>query len=91
MTVSDKWNANKNTAAAAAITDWFLAKEGQKSIVSAWMHSVRGDYPEPPYDAIPTAEILKNTMPVNWENCFRQREELRTKFEENVKIPEKKK
>lgn len=91
MTVADKYNANQNTAAAAAITDWFLAKEGQKSIVSAWMHSVRGDYPDPPYDAIPTAEILKNTMPVSWENCFRQREELRTKFEENVKIPEAKK
>ena len=53
------------------------------------MHSVVSGYPEPPYDAIATSEILKNTLPVNWENCFQQRDEIRTKFQENVTIPEK--
>lgn len=86
MTVEASKSANNNTAACEAITDWFLSTEGQKNIVAGWMHSVRSDYPEPPYDAIPTKEILENTMPVNWENCFRQREEIRTKFQEAVTI-----
>ncbi|HCC36398.1 MAG TPA: iron(III)-binding protein [Treponema sp.] len=84
MTVAAGLSANNNTAAAEKITDWFLSAEGQENIVAGWMHSVRANYPKLPYDAIPTAEILKNQMPVNWENCFRQREEIRTKFEELV-------
>ncbi len=88
MTVEASKSANNNTAACEAITDWFLSTEGQASIVDGWMHSVRSDYPEPPYDAIPTQEILENVMPVNWENCYKQREEIRTKFQEAVTIPE---
>jgi iron(III) transport system substrate-binding protein len=84
MTVAEGWSAHKNTAAAEKITDWFLSKEGQDNIVAGWMHSVRTDYPKPPYDAIPTAQIQANNMPVNWENCFRQREEIRTRFQEAV-------
>jgi len=84
MTINDKWNANKNTAAAEIITDWFLGTDGQSAIVDGWMHSVRKDFPKLPYDAIPTAQIRANSMPVIWENVFRQREEIRTKFEEAV-------
>jgi len=83
MTVADKWSANNNTKSAEIITDWFLS-EGQNAIVDGWMHSARNNFPRLPYDAIPTAQIRANTMPVNWENCFRQREEIRTKFEELV-------
>lgn len=90
MTVNEKWSANKNTAACEAITEWFLNKDGQENIVKAWMHSVRSDFSHPPFDAIDTIEIMKNNMPINWENCYKNREELRTKFEEFVKIPEKK-
>jgi len=84
MTVNDQWSANKNTKAAEAITDWFLGTEGQEAIVDGWMHSARLNFNKIPYDAIPTRQIRDNSMPVNWENCYRQREELRTKFEENV-------
>jgi len=84
MTINDQWNANKNTKAAELITDWFLAPEGQDAIVDAWMHSARLNFNKLPFDAIPTRQIRDNSMPVNWENCFRQREELRTKFEEKV-------
>lgn len=86
MTIADGKNANNNIEACQAITDWFLSSEGQENIVKGWMHSVVDGYPTPPYDAIPTSEILKNTMPVNWENCFRQRDEIRTKFQENVSV-----
>ena len=84
MTINDQWNANQNTKAAEAITDFFLGPEGQSAIVAGWMHSVRTNFPILPYDAIPTTEIRANSMDVNWENVFRQREETRTKFEEYV-------
>ena len=84
MTVNAQWNANNNTKAAEAITDWLLGPEGQESIVDGWMHSVRNNFHRLPFDAIPTKDIRANNMPVNWENVFRQREETRTKFEELV-------
>lgn len=52
------------------------------------MHSVRSDYPDAPYDAIPTKEILENVMPVDWEKCFHEREDIRTMFQENVTVPQ---
>jgi iron(III) transport system substrate-binding protein len=48
------------------------------------MHSVSSKYPTPPYDAIPTQEILKNTIPVDWQSTLSLRNELRTRFEEAV-------
>lgn len=90
MTVNDKWNANQNIEAAKKITDWFLSEEGQDAIVKGWMHSVRSDYPNPPYDAIATSEILKNIISVDWEKCYKNREEIRTLFQEHVTIPEAK-
>jgi iron(III) transport system substrate-binding protein len=84
MTVNDQWNANRNTKAAEAITDWFLSPAGQENIVAGWMHSVRKNFPKLPYDAIPTTQIQANNMPVNWQNVFRQREEIRTRFQELV-------
>lgn len=88
MTITDEMSANANSAACEVITDWFLSLEGQSAIVAGWMHSVRSDYPEPPYDAIPTSEILKNVLSVDWEFCYKNRSEVRTEFEEKVKIPE---
>ncbi|NLJ80692.1 MAG: ABC transporter substrate-binding protein [Firmicutes bacterium] len=82
--VSDEWSASNNIKAAEIITDWFLSEEGQASIVDGWMHSVLKDYDRLPYDSIPTMEILANSMPVNWENCYYEQEEIRTKFEELV-------
>ena len=84
MIINDQWNSNRNTAAAEAITDWFLSPQGQNAIVAGWMHSVRNNFPRLPYNAIPTREILANSIPVNWENVYRQREEIRDRFEEYV-------
>ena len=81
MIINDRWSANMNTSAAEAITDWFLSKDGQNTIVDTWMHSSRNDFPKLPYDAIPTSEIRANSMPVNWENIFREREEILAKFD----------
>lgn len=86
MTVNDKWSANKNLAACQRITEWFLSDEGQDAIVSGWMHSVLKDYPKSPYDSIPEKDILKKTIPVDWVKCYKQREQIRNLFQENVTI-----
>jgi len=84
MIVNDQWNPNRNTAAAEAITDWFLSQQGQEAIVNGWMHSVRSNFSKLPFNAIPTREILANSIPVNWENVYRQRDEIRNRFEDSV-------
>ena len=85
MTVKDEWSAHGNAKICEELTDWFLSADGQQYIVKGWMHSVRKDASAVPYDSIATAEIVKNSMPVSWENCLKERPELRTNFEERVK------
>jgi iron(III) transport system substrate-binding protein len=82
--VNEDWNANNNIEAAEAVANWFLSPAGQNAVVDGWMHSAREGFPRLPFDAIPTAEIRANSMPVNWENVFRQRAEIRERFEELV-------
>ena len=82
--INDKWNANNNTKTAEMIANWFLSPEGQNAIVDGWMHSVRTNFPRMPFDARPTDQIRANSMSVNWENVFRQRPEIRARFEELV-------
>lgn len=84
MSVDPKFSANNNLAAAKAVTEWFLSMKGQENIVKGWMHSVRNDYKGAPYDAIPTSELMKNIMPVDWVASYKNRGELRTKFQEAV-------
>jgi len=84
MIVNDKWNANRNTATAEAVANWLLSSAGQETIVDGWMHSVRKNYHRIPYDSIPTAQLRAVNLPINWENVFRQRADIRGKFEELV-------
>jgi iron(III) transport system substrate-binding protein len=84
MIITDKWSAHNNTKTAELITDWFLSPAGQKTIVAGWMHSVRKDFDAIPYDSIPTGEIRANAIPLNWENAFRQKNEILSKFEGSV-------
>jgi len=84
MTIADKWSANNNTKSAEIITDWFLSPQGQNAIVAGWMHSVRKDFEVVPYASIPVGRMLSESMPLNWENIFRQREDIQIKFEELV-------
>ena len=86
MTVNDKWSAHGNSKICEELTDWFLSPEGQSYIVKGWMHSVLKNPPAIPYDSINTADIINSSMPVNWENCLRDRTELRKNFEAKVKI-----
>ena len=85
MTIKNEWSAHGNAKICEELTDWFLSPEGQQYIVKGWMHSVLKITPAIPYDSIPTADIIANAMPVNWEHCLNERAELRTNFEELVK------
>jgi len=81
MIINDSWSANRNAHAAEAVADWFLSREGQNAIVDGWMHSVRSDFRRIPNGSIPMTRILSNSMPVNWENVFRERQDIQTMFE----------
>ncbi len=87
MIIDEKHSANNNIAAAEAIEDFFLSPEGQKEIVKGWMYAVRSDVEEYPYDAVPLSKLLENTIPVDWEKCYKEREEIRTMFQEYVTLP----
>ena len=85
MTVNDKWSAHENSKICEELTDWFLSPEGQSYIVKGWMHSVLKNPPAIPYDSINTSDIIKTSMPVNWENCLKDRTEIRKNFEAKIK------
>ena len=80
MIINNQWSANRNTSAAEEITDWFLGTGGQNTIVASWMHSVRTNFPQKPYDALGIDEIMANSMPVDWEN-FREIEKILDDFQ----------
>jgi iron(III) transport system substrate-binding protein len=84
MIIAGKWSANDNTRSAEKIADWFLSPQGQLAIVGGYMHSVRKDFELVPGGSIPTSWIQIGSMPLNWENVFRQRDEIQARFEESV-------
>ena len=84
MSIKEELSASKNMKAVEAVTDWFLSPEGQQAIVAGWMHSVLKNPEKAPYDAIPTSEVLKSAMPINWESTYKNRESLRLMFEKNI-------
>ena len=87
MIIDEEHSANKNVIAAKAVEKFFLSPEGQKLIVNGWMYSVRKDVDEYPYDAIPLLQLTENIIPVDWEKCYKQREEIRTMFQNDVTVP----
>ena len=88
MIINDDWSANQNTEAAEAIANWFLSMAGQEYMVRGWMHSARADFPHPPFDAAPTAEIRANQIPVPWERAAFYRDWYRERFLDNVMMPD---
>jgi len=84
MIVADRWSANNNTGTAEMIADWFLSPDGQSAIVEGWMHSVRKDFHQNPFGSVDIGYIQASGMPFSWENSFRQREEILSRFEEYV-------
>ena len=85
MTIAENRSANANIEACQAITDWMLSKAGQEHILDGYMHSVLKGMPCP-YDSMDTDALAKMDMGVNWERCYHDREEIRTKFQEAVTL-----
>ena len=86
MIIDGERSANNNIAACEAIEEYFLSPEGQKEIVKGWMNGVRSDCTEIPYDGKTLSELLGNSIPVDWEKSYRQRDEIRTMFQEYVTV-----
>ena len=84
MIVDEKYSANKNIKAAEALQEYFLSPAGQKLIIKGWMYGVRTDMEEHPYDSKTLAEMLKNTIPVDYEKCYKQRDDIRALFQREV-------
>lgn len=87
MIVDGEKSKNNNTEACEKVLDWFLTEEGQEVIVKGWMHSVIKDM-DAPFDGDDTLTILNNQLPINWESTYKNREDLRTMFENYVSVPE---
>lgn len=90
MIIDEKYSANANIAAAEAVQEYFLSPAGQQLVINGWMYGVRSDVEEYPYDAVPLSDLMKNTIPVDWEKCYKQREEIRTLLQEHLTVPETK-
>ena len=88
MIIDEKYSANANTEAAEAVEDYFLSPEGQKLIIDGWMYGVRDDMDDTPYDGLKLPDMLRNTIAVDWEKAYRERDSIRTMFEEYVTVPE---
>lgn len=88
MTIAEDKAPNKNIAACEAVTDWLLSDAGQQFVLAGWMHSVLSTVDGVPYDSIDTNGLIETDMGVDWERCYKQREEIRTNFEEKIQVPE---
>ena len=86
MSIAKDKSANNNIEACKKITEWFLTEEGQSYITKAWMHSVFKETKNIPFDAKPTKDILANSISVNWEKVYKERDAIRNKFQEYVTI-----
>ena len=87
MIVAGGWSANNNTRTAEIIADWFLGEEGQRAIVSGWMHSVIKDFRYSPFGSIPLNQIIENSMPFHWENVLSDGNYILERFEDLALSP----
>lgn len=76
-------NTTQNPAGAKAAVDWWLSKEGQQTIVTGWMHSVRGDV-EPPVGAPALKTFADKAVPTNWEKLSKEKEKYKEEFRTRV-------
>jgi iron(III) transport system substrate-binding protein len=74
----------KNPAAAKAVYDFFLTKDGQQAIINGWMPSVRSDMPAPKHAGLKITEVMKIALPMDWEAISQEPEKLKEKFDQIV-------
>ena len=86
MIVDEDKSLNMNTEACEAVANWILGEEGQQLVLEGYMHSVASAVTDVPYDSIDTNVLIEHDMGVDWERCYKDREEIRTKFQEFVTV-----
>ena len=85
MIVDAKYSANNNIRAAEALQEYFLSPAGQRLIIKGWMYGVRTDMEEHPYHSKTLTEMMKNTIPVDYEKCLKQRDAIRALIQKEIK------
>ncbi len=84
MVVAEEKSANANLEACEAVADWLYSEAGQKFIVSGYMHSVLKDFPEIPYDSIPTEKLIESDMGVDWQRTYHERDNINDEWNKRV-------
>ena len=84
MVVAEEKSANANLEACEAVADWLYSEAGQKFIVSGYMHSVLRDFPEIPYDSIPTEKLIESDMGVDWQRTYHERDNINDEWNKRV-------
>lgn len=84
MIVAEEYSKNVNTEAAEAVAKWMLTDEAQEIIMKGYMHSVLADMEEYPAHSIPTDELIKMDLGVDWEKAYHNREQINNLWTETV-------
>ena len=84
MVVEDRYAKNVNSDAAEAVAQWFLTEDAQRLILQGYMHSVLSGMTEVPAGSIDTNRLIEMDMGVNWENAYRNREQILNLWTEKV-------
>lgn len=86
MIVDEDKSLNMNTEACEEVAKWILSEAGQKLVLEGYMHSVASAVTDVPFDSVDTNGLIEKDMGVDWERCYKDREEIRTEFQERVTI-----
>jgi len=86
LIIDEDKSLNVNTEACEEIANWLLGEEGQQLMIEGYLHSVTPERNGIPYDSIDTNKLIEMDMGVDWERCYKERDELRTRFQEYTTV-----
>jgi len=86
MIIDEDKSLNVNTEACEEIANWIFSEEGQKLMLEGYLHSVCPETNGIPYDSIDTKKLVEMDMGVDWVRCYKEREEISTRFQECITV-----
>ena len=84
MIVAEEYSRDVNTEAAEAVAQWMLTEDAQRLIMKGFMHSVLAAWNEYPANSMPTGELVKKNMGVDWIKAYKEREQINNMWTEKV-------
>ena len=63
---------------------WFLSEKAQELILKGYMHSTLKDMAEIPYGSVDTNSLIEKDIGVDWENAYRNREQIHSLWTRKV-------